>query len=104
MTDMQKLYTICSLSDFMNYLGMDSEYDDDYVVRNKVNQAYRYAGGELDETLGENYPVDHPLTKELVLLYATISYEQRAFTDNEEKRANQIAQKIRLRMRRKSNG
>jgi hypothetical protein len=98
MSDISKVITE---ADVLAYLGID--YADDMVNTN-IAKAIRYADGELRESVGDDYPVDHPLTPELALLYASASYEKRDLAGNELKRAEQIAQKLRLVLRRRSNG
>lgn len=98
---MSDINSVITADDLLAHLGID--YADDMVNKNIV-KAIAYAGGELRESVGDNYPVDHPLTPELALLYATASYEQRDLSGNEIKRADQIALKLRLVMRRGSNG
>jgi hypothetical protein len=73
------------------------------MVMKNIANAINYADGELKESVGENYPVNHPLTKELALIYASVSYEQRDLAGNELKRADDIALKLRLVLRRGSN-
>ena len=86
--------------DLLAYLGID--YADDMVLKN-IERAIAYADGELRESVSDDYPVDHPLTPELALLYASTSYENRALDGNELKRAEQIALKLKLYLRRRSN-
>ena len=97
MSDISKVITEI---DVLACLGID--YADDMVKKN-IAQAIRYADGELRESVGDDYPVDHPLTPELALIYASVSYEKRDLAGNELKRAEQIAQKLRLVLRRRSN-
>ena len=96
MSDINK---VISSADLLAHLGID--YADDMVNKN-ISQAIKYADGELRESVGDNYPVDHPLTPELALLYASASYENRDLSGNEVKRANDIALKLRLVLRRGS--
>ena len=98
MSDISKVITP---DDLLASLGID--YADDMVNKN-IAKAIAYADGELRESVSDNYPVDHPLTPELALLYATASYEKRDLSGNELKRADQIALKLRLVLRRGSNG
>ena len=98
---MSDVKSVIAADDLLAYLGID--YADDMVNKN-IAKAIAYADGELRESVGDNYPVDHPLTPELALLYATASYEQRDLSGNEIKRADQIALKLRLVLRRGSNG
>jgi hypothetical protein len=98
---MSDINDVITTDDLLAYLGID--YADDTVISN-ILRAINTAHGELRESVLDDYPVDHPLTKELALLYASCSYEQRELSANEEKRINQIALKLRLVLRRGSNG
>lgn len=98
---MSDISNVITEDDLRASLGID--YADDMVNKN-IAQAIQYADGELRESVGDDYPVDHPLTPELALLYASASYEKRDLAGNELKRAEQIAQKLRLVLRRRSNG
>jgi hypothetical protein len=71
MSDISKVITPDEL---LSYLGID--YADDMVNKN-IDRAINTADGELRESVSENYPVDHPLTKELALIYASNAYENR---------------------------
>ena len=100
MSDISKVITNY---DVMAYLGID--YADDMVNIN-IARAINTADGELRESVGDDYPVDHPLTKELALMYAANAYDNRglvALTGNEFKAAEGIALKLRLVLRRGSN-
>lgn len=97
---MSDINNVISSEDLLAHLGID--YADDMVNKN-ISQAIKYADGELRESVGDDYPVDHPLTPELALLYASASYENRDLSGNEVKRANDIALKLRLVLRRGSN-
>lgn len=98
---MSKISDVITSDDLLAYLGID--YADDMVNKNIAN-AIAYADGELRESVSDDYPVDHPLTPELALLYASASYEKRDLAGNELKRANDIALKLRLYLRRVSDG
>ena len=97
---MSDINDVITTDDLLVYLGID--YADDTVISN-IFRAINTADGELREAVRDDYPVDHPLTKELALIYAARSYEQRDLSANEEKRADQLALKLRLVLRRRSN-
>ena len=97
---MSDINAVITADDLLAYLGID--YADEVVNKN-IDHAIKYADGELRESVGDNYPVDHPLTPELALLYASASYENRDFTTYESKRAGEIALKLRLALRRSGN-
>ena len=98
---MSNINDVITVDDLLAYLGID--YADTMVGKN-IARAIKTADGDLRESVGEDYPVDHPLTPELALLYASAAYENRDLAGNESKRANDIAFKLRLYMRRRSNG
>jgi hypothetical protein len=98
---MSDINAVITADDLLASLGID--YADDMVDKN-IAKAIAYADGELRESVSDDYPVDHPLTPELALLYATASYEKRDLSGNELKRADQIAFKLRLYLRRASHG
>lgn len=98
---MSNITDVITSADLLASLGID--YADDMVNKN-IENAIAYADGELRESVSDDYPVAHPLTHELALLYATASYEKRDLAGNELKRANDIALKLRLYLRRVSNG
>lgn len=98
---MSNINDVITADDVLAYLGID--YADDMVNKNIAN-AIAYADGELRESVSDDYPVDHPLTPELALLHASASYEKRDLAGNELKRANDIALKLRLYLRRVSDG
>ena len=94
---------VLTRDDLLAYLGID--YVDDMVETN-ITRAINTADGELRESVGENYPVDHPLTRELALIYAANSYENRgdvSLSGNEFKLSQNLAMKLRLYIRRLSN-
>lgn len=97
---MSNINDVITREDVLAFVGID--YADEMVNLN-VDRAIRTADGELKESVADNYPVDHPLTKELALLYAGASYENRDIEGNESKRASQLALKLRLYLRRVSN-
>jgi hypothetical protein len=98
---MSDINTVITTDDLLAYLGID--YGEDDMVKVNILRAIRTADGELRESVGDDYPVDHPLTKELALIYASVSYEERDLSGNESKRAEQLALKLRLVLGRDTN-
>lgn len=101
---MSNIEDVITAENLLDYLGID--YADDMVSRN-INRALNTADGELRESVADDYPVDHPLTKELALIYASNAYENRgdiSLSNNERKLSSGLALKLRLYMRRVSNG
>ena len=100
---MSNINDVITADDVLAYLGID--YADDLVNKN-ITRAINTADGELRESIADDYPVAHPLTKELALIYAANAYESRgdvSLAGNEQKRADGIALKLRLYLRRNSN-
>lgn len=97
---MSDINSVITKDDLLAYLGYD--YTDEIIDKN-IDRAIKYADGELRESVGDDYPVDHPLTQELALLFASASYEKRDLAGNELKRVKQISLKLRLVLRRGSN-
>lgn len=95
---MSNIDQVITADDVLAYLGID--YADDMVNAN-IAKAIAYADGELRESVSDDYPIDHPLAPELALLYAAASYEKRDLAGNEVKRANDIALKLRLYLKRR---
>lgn len=96
---MSDINQVITKDDLRVYMGID--YADEMVNLN-LERAINTADGDLRESVADNYPVDHPLTKELALLYASASYDQRDLEPNESKRAEGFALKLRLYLRRVS--
>lgn len=99
---MSNIGDVITQEDLLPHLGID--YVDDMVEVN-LTRAINTADGYLRESVGDNYPVDHPLTKELALIYASNAYETRGdikLAGNERKLSDDLAQKLRLYLRRRS--
>lgn len=100
---MSDINDVITATEVLAYLGID--YADDMVMTNII-RAINTADGELRESVSDNYPVNHPLTKELALIYASNAYENRgdiALTGNEYKLSLDLGQKLRLYLRRQTN-
>lgn len=95
---MSNIKDVITREDVLAFVGID--YADEMVNTN-IDRAIQTADGELRESVADNYPVDHPLTKELALLYAGAAYENRDIEGNESKRAAGLALKLRLHLRRR---
>lgn len=100
---MSDINEVITADDLIAYMGID--YVDDMVDKN-ITRAIKTADGELRESVSDDYPVDHPLTPELALIYASNAYENRgdvSLSGNERKLADDYALKLRLYLRRRSN-
>lgn len=100
---MSDITKVISPNDLLDYIGLD--YTDN-MIDNNIARAINTADGFLRESVADDYPVDHPLTKELALIYASNAYENRgeiSLSNNERKLSSDIAMKLRLYIRRVSN-
>lgn len=100
MSDINKVITV---NDVLNYLGID--YADEMINFN-ITRAIKSADGQLRESVSDDYPVDHPLTHDLALIYASNAYENRGdinLSNNERKLSSDYAMKLRLYLRRVAN-
>ena len=95
---------VIQITDALDYLGID--FVDDVVTRN-IKHAIQTADAYLKGSLGENYPIDDPRSKELAKIIVSDIYDKRGLiedmTGNTRKLVNDMSWQIRLEMRR-SNG
>lgn len=74
---MADLITVLSVDDVLEYLGID--YADDKVKRN-ITRAITTADMFLKGSIGQNYPINDPRSKELALIIVSDLYDVRGFT------------------------
>lgn len=96
---------VVSVEDVLAYLGID--YADDMVNTN-VERAIKTADAYLKGSIGANYPVDDPRSKELALIIISDIYDNRGLqstiSGNVRKLVDDISLQLRLELRRSSNG
>jgi hypothetical protein len=96
---------VVSVEDVLAYLGID--YADDMVNTN-IERAIKTADAYLKGSIGTNYPVEDPRSKELALIIISDIYDNRglqsAISGNVRKLVDDISLQLRLELRRSSNG
>ena len=95
---------VVSVDEVLAYLGID--YDDDMVNTN-IERAIKTADAYLKGSIGENYPVQDPRSKELALLLVADLYDNRGLTStvsgNTRRLVEDLSLQLRLELRRGSN-
>jgi hypothetical protein len=95
---------VVSVDEVLAYLGID--YSDDMVNTN-IERAIKTADAYLKGSIGENYPVQDPRSKELALLLVADLYDNRGLTStvsgNTRRLVEDLSLQLRLELRRGSN-
>lgn len=96
--------TVVSVDEALSYLGID--YADDMATRN-IERAIKTADSYLKGSIGENYPVDDPRSKELALIIISDLYDNRGLHDtisgNVRKLVNDFSTQLRCELRSEAN-
>lgn len=102
---MNDTISVVSVEEVLEYLGID--YSDDMVNAN-IERAIKTADAYLKGSIGENYPVNDPRSKELALLLVSDLYDNRGLTStvsgNTRRLVEDLSLQLRLELRRGSNG
>lgn len=101
---MSDTISVVNVEEVLAYLGID--YDDDMVNTN-IERAIKTADAYLKGSIGENYPVQDPRSKELALLLVADLYDNRGLTStvsgNTRRLVEDLSLQLRLELRRGSN-
>ena len=101
---MSDTISVVSVDEVLAYLGID--YSDDMVNTN-IERAIKTADAYLKGSIGENYPVQDPRSKELALLLVADLYDNRGLTStvsgNTRRLVEDLSLQLRLELRRGSN-
>ena len=101
---MSDTISVVSVDEVLAYLGID--YSDDMVNIN-IERAIKTADAYLKGSIGENYPVQDPRSKELALLLVADLYDNRGLTStvsgNTRRLVEDLSLQLRLELRRGSN-
>ena len=101
---MNDTISVVSVDEVLAYLGID--YADDMVDIN-IERAIKTADAYLKGSIGENYPVQDPRSKELALLLVADLYDNRGLTStvsgNTRRLVEDLSLQLRLELRRGSN-
>ena len=102
---MSDTISVVSVDEVLAYLGID--YADD-MVKSNISRAIHTADGYLKGSIGENYPVEDPRSKELALLVVSDLYDNRGLSStvsgNTRRLVDDLSLQLRLELRRGSNG
>lgn len=95
---------VVSVDEVLAYLGID--YSDDMVNKN-IERAIKTADAYLKGSIGENYPVEDPKSKELALIIISDLYDNRGLqstiSGNTRRLVDDLSLQLRLELRRGSN-
>ena len=101
---MDETIKVVSVDEVLSYLGID--YSDDMVNKN-IERAIKTADAYLKGSIGENYPVADPRSKELALIIISDLYDNRGITStisgNTRRLVDDLSLQLRLELRRESN-
>lgn len=100
---------VVSVDEVLAYMGID--YADDMVTAN-IQRAIKTADYYLKGSIGENYPVEDPRSKELALIIVADLYDNRSLqalgggsiSSNTRKLVEDMSLQLRLELRRAANG
>lgn len=100
---MLKTINVVTVEEVRDYLGID--YADD-MVTNNINRAILTADAYLKGSIGENYPIEDPRSKELALIIISDLYDNRGLKDsisgNTRRLVDDLSLQLRLELRRGS--
>lgn len=95
---------VVSVDEVLAYLGID--YADDMVNKN-IERVIKTADAYLKGSIGDNYPVEDPRSKELALIIISDLYDKRGLNEtvsgNVRRLVDDLSLQLRLELRRGSN-
>lgn len=95
--------TVVNVDEVLAYLGID--YSDDMVTKN-IERAIKTADAYLKGSIGNNYPVEDPRSKELALIIISDLYDNRGLqstiSGNTRRLVDDLSLQLRLELRRGS--
>lgn len=101
---MSDTINVVSVDEVLAYLGID--YSDD-MVNNNIERAIKTADAYLKGSIGNNYPVEDPRSKELALIIISDLYDNRGLqstiSGNTRRLVDDLSLQLRLELRRGSN-
>lgn len=85
-----------SVEEVLAYLGID--YSDDMVTTN-IERAIKTADAYLKGSIGENYPVTDPRSKELALIIISDLYDNRGLNSTVSGNTRRLVEDLSLQLR-----
>ena len=97
--------TVVTVDEALAYLGIDYA---DVMVRSNIERTIKTADAFLKGSVGKDYPVDDPRSKELALIIISDLYDKRGMdstvSGNTRRLVEDLSLQLRLELRRGSNG
>lgn len=101
---MSETIQVVSIDEVKSYLGID--YSDDMVDKN-IGRVIKTADSYLKGSIGKNYPITDPRSKELALIIISDLYDNRGINStisgNTRRLVDDLSLQLRLELRRGSN-
>lgn len=101
---MSETIQVVSIDEVKSYLGID--YSDDMVNKN-IERVIKTADSYLKGSIGKNYPITDPRSKELALIIISDLYDNRGINStisgNTRRLVDDLSLQLRLELRRGSN-
>ena len=101
---MSETIQVVSTDEVKSYLGID--YSDDMVNKN-IERVIKTADSYLKGSIGKNYPITDPRSKELALIIISDLYDNRGINStisgNTRRLVDDLSLQLRLELRRGSN-
>ena len=96
---------VVTVDEVLAYIGID--YADEMAITN-IERMIKTADSYLKGSIGKNYPIDDPRSKELALIIAADLYDHRELNENvsfkTRKLVDDLSLQLRLELRGVSNG
>ena len=93
---MLKNATVVTPDEVCSYLGID--YTDDMILQN-INRSISTADAYLKGSIGENYPIDDPRSKELALMLIADLYDNRGLVSTVSGNVRKLVDDLSLQLR-----
>ena len=97
--------TVVTVDEALAYLGIDYA---DNMVKSNIERTIKTADAFLKGSVGKDYPVDDPRSKELALIIISDLYDKRGMistvSGNTRRLVEDLSLQLRLELRRGSNG
>lgn len=93
---MLKSATVVTTDEVCAYLGID--YTDDMILQN-INRCISTADAYLKGSIGENYPIEDPRSKELALMLVADLYDNRGLVSTVSGNVRKLVDDLSLQLR-----
>lgn len=87
---------VVSVEEVLAYLGID--YSDD-MVKTNIERAIKTADAYLKGSIGSNYPIQDPRSKELALIIVSDLYDNRGLTSSVSGNTRRLVEDFSLQLR-----